>query len=71
MPFITLPNDVRVEVFYMNQSQCDNYNAFHHLRETSGDDVVTPGYYYEDMIGPYSTKNAAIESAKNRYSEEN
>ena len=71
MPFITLPNKVRIEVFYMNQELCDNYNMFNHLRETSGDDPVTPGYYYEDMIGPYSTKNAAIEAAKNRYSEAN
>lgn len=61
-------NETRVEVFYMNQEKCDNYNAFHHLRETSGDNPVTPGYYYEDMYGPFSTKNAAIRAAELQYS---
>lgn len=69
MPFITLPNDVRVEVFYMNQDQCDNYNMIERLGKYSGDNPVTPGYYYEDMNGPYSTKNAAIESARVRYAD--
>ena len=66
MPFIDISPDYRIEVFYMNQEQCDNYNAFHRLREASGDNLVTPGYYYEDMIGPFVSKQQAIQVAKVR-----
>jgi hypothetical protein len=65
MPFIQIAPDCRIEVFYFNQEQCDNYNAFHRLRETLGDRVVTPGYYYEELVGPFATQQAAINSAKN------
>jgi hypothetical protein len=66
MPFINISPDCRIEVFYFNQEQCDNYNAFHRLRETFGDNPVTPGYYYEEMIGPFETKQQAIQVAKVR-----
>ena len=66
MPFINISPDCRIEVYYMNQEQCDNYNAFHRLRETSNDNPLTPGYYYEDLIGPFSTKQQAISVAKVR-----
>jgi hypothetical protein len=46
----------------MNQQKCDNYNAFHRLGHN--DDPVTPGYYYEDMVGPFTTKQIAIDQAK-------
>lgn len=65
MPFINIAPDCRIEVYYMNQEQCDNYNAFHRLSESRGDYPLTPGYYYEDMNGPFATKQGAIESAKN------
>lgn len=64
--FINLPGNIRVEVFYMNQENCDNYNVFHHLREDF-DDPVTPGYYYDDFVGPFTTKNAAIAAATLQY----
>ena len=50
----------------MNQENCDNYNVFHHLREDF-DDPVTPGYYYDDFVGPFTTKNAAIAAATLQY----
>lgn len=62
MPFLNIAPDYRIEVFYMNQQQCDNYNAFHRLGHN--DDQVESGYYYEDMIGPFSTKQSAIDHAK-------
>jgi hypothetical protein len=34
------------------------------LNETSGDKLVTPGYYYEDFNGPFATKQEAIQDAK-------
>jgi hypothetical protein len=64
--FINLPGNVRVEVFYMNQEKCDNYNGYHRLRE-GFDNPVTPGYYYDDFVGPFTTKNAAISSATLQY----
>jgi hypothetical protein len=33
------------------------------------DKPVTPGYYYEDMIGPFETKRKAIQDAKVRLCE--
>jgi hypothetical protein len=66
MPFINITPDSRIEVFYFNQEQCDNYNAINRLRETSGDNPVTPGYYYEDFEGPFLTKDQAIQDAKVR-----
>ena len=62
MSFLNIAPDCRIEVFYMNQQKCDNYNAFHRLGHN--DDPVTPGYYYEDMVGPFTTKQIAIDQAK-------
>jgi hypothetical protein len=64
LPFINIAPDCRIEVFFFNQDQCDNYNTVHGLRETSGDRLVTPGYYYEDFNGPFATKKEAIKDAK-------
>jgi len=50
----------------MNQEKCDNYNGYHRLRE-GFDNPVTPGYYYDDFVGPFTTKNAAISSATLQY----
>ena len=66
MPFIDISPDCRIEVFYFNEEQCDTYNTFHMLR----DNPLTPGYYYEDMIGPFETKQQAIQVAKVRLCEE-
>ena len=64
LPFINIAPYCRIEVFYFNQDQCDNYNTVHRLNETSGDKLVTPGYYYEDFNGPFATKQEAIQDAK-------
>jgi hypothetical protein len=58
--FINISPDCRIEIYYMNQEQCNNYNAYHCLSEQK----VSPGYYYDDMNGPFSTKQGAIEAAK-------
>lgn len=65
--FINIAPDFRIEVYYMNQEQCNNYNGYHGLREAAGDRIVTPGYYYERMNGPFATKQGAIEHAKSYY----
>ena len=59
MPFVEISPDCRIEVFYFNDDQCVNYNSFYSLRK-----VLTPGYYYEDMNGPFKTKQEAIHDAK-------
>ena len=64
MPFVNIAPDRRIEVFYFNEDQCDNYNAINRLRETSGVNPVTPGYYYDDFEGPFLTKDRAIQEAK-------
>jgi len=51
----------------MNQDQCDNYNGYHRLRE-GYDNPVTPGYYYDDFVGPFLVKSGAIKAAEKQYS---
>jgi hypothetical protein len=53
-----------IEVFYMNKDNCDNYNQFHGYRETDYN-YVREGYYYESMIGSFTSKDAAVEHARN------
>lgn len=56
-----------VEIFYYTQRQCDDYNGFHSLREGI-DIILRPGYYFDDLNGPYTTEKAAIAAAHQFYS---
>jgi hypothetical protein len=43
----------------MNEKLCENYNDFHGPPEP-----LTPGYYYEKMVGPFTSKQIAVDHAK-------
>jgi|688.fasta_scaffold199800_7 hypothetical protein len=59
MPFVNISQNCRIEVYFMNEKLCENYNDFHIPSEP-----ITPGYYYEKMVGPFSSKQIAIDHAK-------
>jgi hypothetical protein len=55
-----------VEIYYMNQKDCNNYNGYHGYRETDSE-CVREGYYYDSMIGPFYTEKEAIHHARQNY----
>jgi hypothetical protein len=58
MMFIKTPNGKNIEVFYMNENDCKNYNQFHGYREIDIN-YVREGYYYGSMIGPFNSVKEA------------
>jgi hypothetical protein len=59
MPFVNISQNRRIEVYFMNEKLCENYNVFNGSSEP-----ITPGYYYEKMVGPFTSKQIAIDHAK-------
>jgi hypothetical protein len=66
MPFHQINPEKRIEIFYMTEELCKNYNEFHGLREFI-DKPITPGYYYENMIGPFLSVPSAISHARENH----
>jgi hypothetical protein len=60
-------NNRTIEIFYYTQKQCDDYNGFHGLKE-GVDRLLNPGYYFDNMNGPYATEKAALAAAQQFYS---
>jgi hypothetical protein len=62
MSFHQINSKVTIEVFYLNEYKCSNYNDFHGF-DTKSKNYKKPGYYYENMIGPFETMQEAISHA--------
>jgi hypothetical protein len=45
MPFVNISQNRRIEVYFMNEKLCENYNVFNGSSEP-----ITPGYYYEKWL---------------------
>jgi hypothetical protein len=74
----TTIQDCPVWITYLNQFDCDDQNKAEGLRETSGDTMYEPGYYWascfpgcipdSEFFGPFASESEAESHAEEHLS---